>query len=214
MFPARATIDPMTDRPATYEDLAATPEGVRAELIDGELILQASPAVLHQRVSVRLSADLLGRFERPPSDDPDRPGGWVFIAAPEVWLGSPTPNTRVLVPDLAGWKAERFPSKQATHGLTVRPDWVCEILSPSTRRYDRLRKADVYALAGVDWLWIADPDDGTVEVYAQRDGLWTRVAFAEAGEHAALPPFGVTFDVGAWWPASPTTAEHGVGTAP
>ena len=197
----------MTDRPATYEDVLATPETTRAELLDGELVLQASPTTLHQRLVSAVTTELRGRFDCPPSDDPERPGGWVIVAGPELWLGAPIPDTVVLCPDVAGWREERFPHAQTTHGITVAPDWVCEVLSPSTHRFDRFRKADAYARAGVSWMWLVDPDQGVVEVHTQRDGLWTRVLFAEPGAVTPLPPFGVAVDVAAWWPRALSPRE-------
>lgn len=201
MSPARATSPVMPHTPATYDDLRATPEGVRAELIDGELILQSAPAVLHQRIALRMGADLVTRFERTVGDGPDRPGGWVLIAGPELWLGKPNATSLVLCPDLAGWRQERF-RNPTTHGIQVAPDWICEVLSPSTQRHDRLTKADAYARAGVAWMWLIDPDAALVEVYEQRDGLWTRVRAAHAAERTTLPPFDGELDLGSWWPAT------------
>ena len=196
----RATLPTMSKPPATYEDLEATPEGVRAELIDGELYLQASPAVDHQVVQGCLHAHLRDRFGGKGGDDPTRPGGWVFVQAPELWLGDPNPKTRVLCPDIVGWRRERWPRVRTTHGVTVAPDWVCEVLSPSTHRHDRLRKATAYAQAGVPWYWLLDPIERLVEVYELRDRVWSRVAATEAGERAVLPPFGgPEFDLSLWW---------------
>lgn len=200
MRTARATMPDMTPPAATYADFEAVPEHVRAELIDGELVLQAYPSVDHQSVLVKLTSHLDGRFSGKARDDGDRPGGWVVLSVPELWLGSPDPKTRVLAPDLAAWRRERWPRVRETHGLTVVPDWVCEILSPSTQRYDRLRKATVYADAGVAWYWLLDPVQRFVEAYERRDGVWVRVAAFDADEKAALPPFGgAPADVGAWW---------------
>lgn len=207
MRSTHATMREMNRPPATYADVEAAPEGVRAELIDGELFLQAAPSTLHQRIALKLAVDLGHRFDGPSSNAPTRPGGWVLIAGPELWLGSPLPQSLVLCPDLAGWREARFPADQATHGLQIAPDWVCEVLSPSTQRFDRLRKADAYARAGVPWMWLVDPDAGMVEVYTQQDGLWTRVCAAEVGDRATLPPFGVELDLGAWWPVVAAKAD-------
>lgn len=190
----------MTRSPATYADVETAPEHARAELLDGELFLQAQPSVEHQSVLTVLSAELRAAFGRAGSEDGGPPTGWMFLVGPELWLGASDPRTTVLVPDLAGWRRDRFPRVREAHGLTVAPDWVCEILSPATHRHDRLRKAEAYADAGIEWYWLIDPHSRFVEVYARRDGLWTRVAAAAPGEPTSLPPFEAPpRDIGEWW---------------
>ena len=71
---------------------------------------------------------------------------------PELHLGS-----HVVVPDLAAWRRERLPALPDTAWIEVAPDWVCEVLSPSTERYDRGEKRAIYADAGVRHVWHIDP---------------------------------------------------------
>ncbi|MGO9417463.1 MAG: Uma2 family endonuclease [Syntrophobacteraceae bacterium] len=71
------------------------------------------------------------------------PGGWIFIIEPEVGLGED-----ILAPDLAGWEGARFPFQEEGNWISVAPDWVCEILSPSTFRKDTVTKMPLYARHG------------------------------------------------------------------
>lgn len=200
MRSTHATLREMNRPPATYEDLAATPEGARAELIDGELFLQAQPTFDHQSVLFRLCGSLDRRFAGTTHDGSEPPSGWVFAPGPELWLGDPDPRSRVLVPDVAGWRRERFSRAPDRHGLVVAPDWVCEILSPSTQRYDRLHKSNTYASAGIDWYWLIDPIARFVEVFRRQDATYVRVLAVAAEERAALPPFGgEALVLEAWW---------------
>jgi len=69
------------------------------------------------------------------------------------------------------------------------PDWVCEVLSPTTSAYDRGKKATAYAQAGVPWYWIVDPIERTVEVLELLNGRWTISGVYTDGAELALPPF-------------------------
>src|SRR5690606_25401804 len=95
----------------------------------------------------------------------------------------------LLVPDIAGWRRERMPVVPDLTVFELRPDWVCEALSPSTARLDRGRKREIYAEAGVPHLWYADPVHHTLEVLVL-DGASYRVT-ATAGDHerGRFPPF-------------------------
>ena len=139
---------------ATYADLEALPEHVVGELINGELYASPRPAMPHAVTSSVLGAKLNGAFHR------GGPGGWVLLDEPELHLGQD-----VLVPDLAGWRRERMPRAPRTAACTLAPDWVCEVLSPSTSRLDRTAKLPVYAREGVRHVWFVDPEARTLEVF-------------------------------------------------
>jgi Uma2 family endonuclease len=138
---------------ATYADLEALPEHVVGELIDGELYASPRPANPHAMASSVLGMKLGGAFHR------GGPGGWILLNKVELHLGED-----VLVPDIAGWRRERMPRMPRTVGFTLAPDWVCEVLSPSTSRLDRKAKLPVYAREGVRHVWFVDPDTRTLEV--------------------------------------------------
>jgi Uma2 family endonuclease len=71
----------------------------------------------------------------------------------------------VLVPDLAGWRLETMSVvPRQPPFFTVRPDWLCEVLSASTERHDRGAKVRLYAAAGVTNAWLVNPLQHTLEV--------------------------------------------------
>ena len=113
-------------RRATYDDLIAVPDHLAAEILDGELFTSPRPASPHVYATIALGCGLFGRFNGPPGGS-DAPGGWWIRPDPELHLG---PD--VLVPDLAGWRREGMPVIPDVAAFTVAPDWVCEVVSPST----------------------------------------------------------------------------------
>jgi Uma2 family endonuclease len=132
------------------------------------------------------------------------PGGWWILDEPELHLGE-----QVVVPDLAGWRRERVPAIPDEAFFTLAPDWVCEVLSPSTERIDRGRKLRIYAEAGVAHAWFVKPTDRTLEVFRLRDGAWTIVGVWEGAAVVRAEPFdAVALDLAPLWgdpapPASP-----------
>jgi Uma2 family endonuclease len=190
----------MGKRPATYQDVLDAPEGVTAELIDGELFLLPAPLVRHQRANARITSTL-DRF--------DAPGGWWIFEGVELWLGRPDPKTKILVPDVSGWRRERFTPAWDTHGVDTPPDWVCEVLSPGNFRHDRIVKLPHYAAAGVAHVWIVDPAERSVEVFELRDGVYALVTTATGDDEAVLPPFSDALPVGRWWLPAPDAPPSG-----
>ncbi|MGF1551722.1 MAG: Uma2 family endonuclease [Paracoccaceae bacterium] len=166
--------------PATYADVLAAPEHMVAELVDGALHLQPRPRSRHARAQFALA----GRLEGPYGPESDEPGGWWFCVEPELHLGDD-----VVVPDLCGWRRERMPEFPDVAYFTLAPDWVCEILSPSTRRLDTTAKRDVYARAGVGHLWLIDPDAGTLEAFAGEPEGWRLIANLADGDVVTVAPF-------------------------
>jgi Uma2 family endonuclease len=127
---------PPFDRPATYEDLVKLPDHVVAEIVDGELHASSRPAPAHAIAGSSLGIMIGG----PYSFGRGGPGGWWMLYEPELHLGAD-----VLVPDSAGWRRTRLPRLPDTAFCVLPPDWVCEVLSPSTTRLDRTQKLGVYA---------------------------------------------------------------------
>ncbi|MFF9553856.1 Uma2 family endonuclease [Methylobacterium fujisawaense] len=167
-------------RQATYADLEAVPAHLVAEIIDGVLETHPRPRPRHAMAASDLST-LLGtpfRYGR------GGPGGWIFMIEPELHLGA-----HVVVPDLAAWRRERVPTDLEAAHIEIPPDWVCEILSPSTVRLDRGRKRRIYAEAKIGHLWLLDPAAGVLEGFALADGRWVLLATVQRGESVALPPF-------------------------
>lgn len=152
---------------ATYEDVLAAPDNMTAELIDGRLRLQAQPAPTHQFTAGRIALRLGMTYENGIGG----PGGWLFAPEPEVWIGND-----MLVPDLAGWRVETMPQLPSDWTRAPRPDWICEILSPSTAWKDRHEKAPLYALHGVSFLWLVEPRDALIEAFENQNNEWTALS--------------------------------------
>ena len=184
----------LAKRYATYEDLEAVPDTKVAELIEGDLYVSPRPASPHARTASSLGSSLHGAFDGPPGGA-DRPGGWWILFEPELHFGK-----NVLVPDLAGWRHERMPRIPNVAAFTLAPDWVCEVVSPSTGVLDRGRKMTVYAREGVAHLWIIDPITRTLEVYRLEDGRWIVAATHGGDDSVRAEPFdAVTLEPSRWW---------------
>jgi hypothetical protein len=146
----------MGRKPATYADLQALPEHVVGEIVAGDLHVSPRPAAPHTVAASRLGGGLSGPFD----EGRGGPGGWIILYEPELHLGDD-----VLVPDLAGWRRERMPRPPRTAAFTLAPDWVCEVLCPSTAALDRGIKLPVYGREGVRHIWLMDPEARTLEVF-------------------------------------------------
>src|SRR6185295_4577019 len=95
----------------------------------------------------------------------------------------------VLVPDLAGWRRERMPVFSNEAYVELAPDWVCEVVSPSTARVDRVRKVPIYAREGVSHLWLVDPLQHTLEVFRLEGRRWVLISTHGRTETVRAEPF-------------------------
>src|SRR3989304_8389754 len=116
---------------ATYADLLEVGEDKIAEIVDGDLYASPRPAIPHGVCMTSLAAELAGPFQFGRGG----PGGWWILVEPELHLAAD-----VLVPDLAGWRRERLQKPPNAPAIDLAPDWVCEILSPSTERLPPARE--------------------------------------------------------------------------
>jgi Uma2 family endonuclease len=184
--------DPAVKR-ATYEDVLNAPEHKVAEVIDGVLSTHPRPAFPHAQAASTLGEELGPPFKRGKGG----PGGWIILAEPELHLGT---EPDILVPDLAGWRRETMPVMPDAAFFTVRPDWVCEVLSPGTRRHDRHGKMPVYLRERVTHVWLIEPTDHTLEVFVL-DGASYRLlgTYADAEEVRAAPFDAIVLELGVLW---------------
>ena len=184
-------------RPATYQDVLDAPPHMVAEVVAGTLHTQPRPAKRHAWASSGLGMKI-----GPPFNYGDGgPGGWVIIDEPELHLAED-----IVVPDLAGWRRETMSEDMEGAYFTQAPDWVCEVLSPSTRQFDQGEKRAVYARERVSHLWFLDPDAKTLEAFELRDGLWVLLATLVDDAQVSLPPFdAISFPLGALWPETVAT---------
>jgi Uma2 family endonuclease len=179
-------------RPATYRDLLDVPPHMVAEIVGGTLYAHPRPATGHLYAASSLTAAIFGAYGRGRGG----PGGWWIVAEPELHLG---PD--IVVPDIAGWRRERLPDYPDAPWMEIAPDWVCEILSPATRRIDLGPKRDIYAREDVGHLWLIDPDARTLECLALKSDGWRLVATRTGADEVALPPFeAVAFPLSDLWP--------------
>lgn len=167
-------------RKAVYDDLYSVPENMTGEIIDGHLYATPRPSSRHNRTTFALSQELGPPFDRGRGG----PGGWIFLTETEIRFD----DENLFVPDLAGWRLERFPGPPEANWISVPPDWICEILSPRTFIVDRTKKLPVYAQHGVRHIWLVDPIARVVEVFRLERGKWLLLGtFAEDDKMKAEP---------------------------
>jgi hypothetical protein len=179
-------------RRATYDDLLKVPDILVAEILDGELFTSPRPAsltlvprLLYAERSILSIGGLMVRW---------RSGGWWILFEPELHLGAD-----ILVPDLAGWRRERVPVLPNVTYFELAPDWVCEVVSPSTARVDRVRKVPIYAREGVVTLVSRSfaTDSRSVSIGGATLGVnkytrWSR-------DRASRPFAALELDMCRWW---------------
>jgi len=180
------------ERRATYADLEAVPPHLVAEILYGKLVTHPRPAPPHAEVHYALGTVLGGPFR----NGIEGPGGWRFMTEPELHFG-----TDVAVPELAAWRIERMPMLPETTYVELAPDWLCEVLSPSTEKYDRGEKRQIYADAGVRHLWLVDARVQLLEVFELTGARWTLASVFQGDEPVRAAPFdAIEFRLGLLWP--------------
>lgn len=165
---------------ATYEDLYTIPENMVGEIIDGELLVTPRPSVRHNHAASVLGGEVAGPYHLGRGG----PGGWIILDEQEIMLGQ-----HLLVPDMSGWRRERFPEKISDNWISVAPDWVCEVLSPGTIRIDKVRKMPLYGQYGVPHLWFMDPVARTLEVFGLESSRWVLMAVFSDEDRVRAEPF-------------------------
>ena len=197
--------DRAAQRRATYQDVLDAPAHRIAEIIGGELRLSSRPGGLASAAASVIGEELGPPFKRGRGG----PGGWIILDEPELHLGD-----EIVVPDLAGWRRERLPVIPDEAFFTVAPDWVCEVLSPSTERTDRAEKMPLYAAHGVSHAWLVHPRRRTLETFRLHEGKWLTLAVYKDDDRARIEPFeAIEFDLALMWAdvALPTRASEGSG---
>lgn len=178
-------------RRATLEDFWAIPEARRFhELIGGELIEKAAPSGEHGDAQAGVVGALRAPFHRGAGRG--GPGGWWIATEVEVLF-----DDQVVRPDVVGWRRDNCPERPTGFPIKVRPDWICEIISPARPTDDTIKKLRLYQLVGVGHYWLVDPRDATLTVMRwSADGYITRLR-AERTEVVRAEPFdAIEFAVG------------------
>ncbi len=156
----------------TYEDYASFPDdGIRRELIDGEVHVTPSPVTRHQRIALRLARLLADHVD-------EHNAGEVFIAPYDVVL---SPHD-VVQPDIA-FVARTDAGVVTEANIQGPPTLVVEVVSDP--RTDRVRKRDLYARHGVPEYWVVDPDADRVEAYRLGGSSYPKPSIVEPGETLA-----------------------------
>jgi Uma2 family endonuclease len=127
---------------ATIADALARPESDRVELIRGSLVEKAAPTGEHSEAQVHIDRRVGDRFDRRPGGR--WPGGWWIRTEIDIQLGN-----ELFRPDIVGWRRDRCPEPPRGRPIRARPDWICEVLSPSTENVDRVDKLQSYFRASV-----------------------------------------------------------------
>ena len=163
-----------------------------AEVVDGTLYTHPRPRTSHANASSGLGVLLSQTF----CHGRGGPGGWWILDEPELHLGED-----ILVPDIAGWRRERMSKLLTGAYFTLAPDWVREVLSPSTRALDLGGKHAVYAREGVNYLWLVDPDARSLEAFPLRGSEWVLIDRLLNDTKVSLPHYkAITFNLGDLWP--------------
>jgi Uma2 family endonuclease len=183
---------------ATYDDLLDLAGDVRAEVIRGVVLTLPSPLPRHAKAQGVLRSLVGGPFD----DDDGRggPGGWWILLEVDVRLSAHD----IVRPDLAGWRREHLPDPWDLRPIDTRPDWVCEVLSPSNVAHDRVQKRHLYAAHGVPFYWLVDPEARTLESLRLQDGAWVDAGTYDDTATARIPPFeAIELEVGRLFPPAP-----------
>lgn len=179
-------------RAVSYEDLAALPAHVTGQIVFGVLHAHPRPAPKHAQAATTLGEELGPPFKRGRGG----PGGWLILDEPEIHLGP-----HVVVPDLAGWRRERMPEMPVDKAyFELSPDWVCEVLSPSTASLDRGDKLKVYGAFGVAHVWFVDPEAKTLEILAHdENGYRVFEVFSGEAKVRATPFDAIELELALLW---------------
>jgi len=173
-------VAPRTSGTATAADLVDLD---RSEVIAGEVHEKAAPSAEHGDAQRALAQILGARFRRRGGGD--NPGGWWIMTEVEIQLET----HEVYVPDLAGWRRENVPQRPSGRPVRIRPDWVCEILSPSTARRDQITKQRTFHRCGVGHYWIVDPEREVLIVQRWSQDGYLVLQTAGKGETVRAEPF-------------------------
>ena len=151
----------------TEEDYYNLPENVRAELIDGQIYYMAAPSRIHQEILMFLSNTIFNYLN-------SKKGPCKVYPAPFAVKLFSDDDKNVVEPDIS---VICDPNKLTDRGCTGAPDWIVEIISPTTSSHDYIRKLNLYAGAGVREYWIVNPIDQSVWVYSLEQDKFKAIAY-------------------------------------
>ena len=170
-------------KPTIAEVMRLVEQGHKVELIDGELVYKTATAG-HGAAQFKIAAALDGFNRR--SGGPRGPGGWWLMTEVEVLFAK---TEEVFRPDAIGFRRELQPERPREWPVRARPDWVAEVLSPSTARYDVVKKQRTLHLHGVPHYWILDPTHETLTVLRHTPEAYLQVLTAGIEDTVRAEPF-------------------------
>lgn len=185
-------VEKAAKRPATYDDLLQVPDHLVAEIVDGELHTAPRPSGSHERSGGGIYMHLRYSFD----DGGAGARAWWIAFEAELHLSG-----EILVPDVSGWRRDLHPRHPVRRTVAnVAPDFVCEVISPSTGRFDRMKKLPAYARFGVSHAWIVEPSLRTIEVFRLEGGHWVLAAVHGGEEPTRIEPFdAIAFPLESLW---------------
>ncbi|WP_437591260.1 Uma2 family endonuclease [Sorangium sp. So ce1000] len=181
-------------RRATYQDVLDTPPNQVAEVLNGVLHATPRPSLSCRNVTSVLAGELYLPFRRGIKG----PGRWALLVEPELHLGT---DPDIVIPDIAAWRRDRMPQiPMRTAAIFLAPDWVCEVISPSTEALDRRDKMEIYARELVAHYWLIDPRHRVLEAYRVDGGRFVRTGAWEGDVTVRAAPFdAVEIELGVLW---------------
>jgi Uma2 family endonuclease len=171
-------------RGGTLTEFWAIPESQRFhEFVGGELIEKAAPSGEHGDAQAGVVSAVRPPFQRRLGGG--GPGGWWIATEVEVLLD----KSDVVRPDVVGWRRQSSPERPTGTPVRQRPDWICEIVSPSDAKDDTVEKLRLYHRAATTHHWIVDLRDATVTVMRWSADGYVTLQRAERGEIIRAEPF-------------------------
>jgi Uma2 family endonuclease len=163
------------------------PEGERADLLDGRIVYKAMATIEHGDAIGGIWGQIYHLRGRPPGG-----GGWWLSENVKMYLAD-----QGVQPDMVGWRTDRHPQPPRKANVGPRhlgvyvtpPDWICEVLSPSTSYRDKGAKWTAYHAVGVEHYWLVDLANEMLTVYRRNDRTYELLTKIGRDDTAALPPF-------------------------
>jgi len=169
---------------ATIDDFYGLPEDQRFhELIAGEIVEKASPSGEHGDAQAGI-VFAVRPFQRSGGAGPS---GWWIPTEVEVLLETGD----IVRPDVVGWRRENCPERPTGFPVKLRPDWICEVISPQRANDDTVKKLRLYHRVGIPYYWLVDTRDSTLTVMRWNESGYITVMRAKRGETIRPEPFEV-----------------------
>lgn len=176
-------VNDLEERVYTVEDIYELPDGIRAELIDGQIYYMATPSLTHQRLLMALSKKIANFID-------NNHGQCEVLPAPFSVFLKENDNKNYLEPDISVICDKDKLDEKGCHGA---PDWVIEIVSASSKPRDYIKKMIQYHMAGVREYWIVDHEKNHIIVYNFEHDTVDDYSFSEKVKAGIYEDFQIDF---------------------